>query len=383
MTVAALYTVDWALRGATIGLLLLIAAVLVRDYRHSIAARLTIGLAIGTSAYTICSGPDAHELLGGCLQPLLALTAGNNVVFWLFASAVFDDSFRLRRWHGALWLVMVALGAVECVADNRWLSIALICSSFVFAALAVVPTIATWKDDLLEGRRRIRGYIVVASAAYTAISAFANLTGNVHPAAGAPNLLAALALVAIVGPAAWSTLGFRTSQRLFASLGQPTLVPTALPVADEPASPAPAEAVSPVQVAALERAMTVDRTYRKDGLTIAQLADQLGMPEYRLRRLINQALGYRNFNSFLNFYRIADAKAALADPAQATVPVLTIALDSGFSSLGPFNRAFKAETGVTPSEFRRLNGANPEKDRPIPDSASAFSNSASRISPAP
>ena len=32
---------------------------------------------------------------------------------------------------------------------------------------------------------------------------------------------------------------------------------------------------------------------------------------------------------------------------------LTIALDAGFSSLGPFNRAFKAETGVTPSEYRR------------------------------
>ena len=56
----------------------------------------------------------------------------------------------------------------------------------------------------------------------------------------------------------------------------------------------------------------------------------------------------------MNHYRIAEAKAALADPDQADVPVLTIALDAGFSSLGPFNRAFKAETGLTPSEYRRL-----------------------------
>jgi AraC-like DNA-binding protein len=125
--------------------------------------------------------------------------------------------------------------------------------------------------------------------------------------------------------------------------------------------------------------MTVDRIYRQDGLTIAQLAERLGMPEYRLRRLINQALGYRNFNSFLNVYRIADAKAALADPAQAEVPVLTIALDAGFSSLGPFNRAFKAETGMTPSEFRRVQGG---MGSPIPNSASISSNSARRISPA-
>ncbi len=384
MTLAAFYTIDWALRGATVGPLLLIAAVLLRDHRGSTPARLAVAFAVGSSAYAICAGPDAHGLLGGCLPPLLALTAGNNVVFWLFAAALFDDGFRLRPWHGALWLLMVVLGGIECVADARWLTVGLIGSSFVFAALAVVPTLSTWKDDLIEGRRRIRGYIVVASAAYTAITAFANLTGTLHPAAGAPNLLGALALIAIVGPAAWSTLGVRTARGLFASLG-PAAAPTPpLPLAVvEPAHPAPAESVDPGQLAALERAMTVDRAYRQDGLTIAQLADRLGLQEYRLRRLINQALGYRNFNSFLNVYRIADAKAALADPTQAAVPVLTIALDSGFGSLGPFNRAFKAETGLTPTEFRRLGGTKPENDPPIPDSASTFPNSASRILPAP
>jgi AraC-like DNA-binding protein len=76
-----------------------------------------------------------------------------------------------------------------------------------------------------------------------------------------------------------------------------------------------------------------------------------------LRRLINQQLGYRNFNVFLNDHRIQEAKAALADPTQAEVPVITIAMDAGFQSLGPFNRAFKATTGVTPSEYRRLNGS--------------------------
>ncbi len=35
------------------------------------------------------------------------------------------------------------------------------------------------------------------------------------------------------------------------------------------------------------------------------------------------------------------------------MPVLTIAMDAGFQSLGPFNRAFKADTGLTPSEYRR------------------------------
>ncbi len=83
------------------------------------------------------------------------------------------------------------------------------------------------------------------------------------------------------------------------------------------------------------------------------LAGRLGIPEYRLRRLINRRLGHRNFSSFVNGYRLAEARAALADPSQAEVPILTIALDTGFQSLAPFNRAFKVTAGMTPSAYRR------------------------------
>ena len=100
--------------------------------------------------------------------------------------------------------------------------------------------------------------------------------------------------------------------------------------------------------------MEHDKVYREEGLSIGGLAGKLAIPEHGLRRLINQRLGYRNFNAFLNFYRLDDVMAALADPAQEAVPILTIALDAGFQSLGPFNRAFKTQTGMTPSEFRRL-----------------------------
>jgi AraC-like DNA-binding protein len=103
----------------------------------------------------------------------------------------------------------------------------------------------------------------------------------------------------------------------------------------------------------LDRLMTFERAYRREGLTIGPLAAELGVPEYRLRQLINEGLGHRNFNAFLNRYRLDEAKAALADPGQREVPVLTIALDAGFQSIGPFNRAFKADTDVTPTEFRR------------------------------
>ncbi len=112
-------------------------------------------------------------------------------------------------------------------------------------------------------------------------------------------------------------------------------------------------AIDPALLRRLEHLMTVERAYRREGLTIGPLATELGVPEYRLRQLINEGLGHRNFNAFLNRYRIEEAKAALADPEQKEVPVLTIALDAGFQSIGPFNRAFKTDTDMTPTEFRR------------------------------
>ena len=92
--------------------------------------------------------------------------------------------------------------------------------------------------------------------------------------------------------------------------------------------------------------------YRQMGLTLGQLAEQLQVPQYRLRQTINSGLGFRNFNDFLNSYRIAETARRLADSAQE-LPVLTIAMDAGFHSLSSFNRAFKETQGVTPTAFRK------------------------------
>jgi AraC-like DNA-binding protein len=102
--------------------------------------------------------------------------------------------------------------------------------------------------------------------------------------------------------------------------------------------------------------MGAGEAWRREGLTIGALAEAVGVPEHRLRRLINDHLGFRNFAAFVNVRRIEAAKALLADPAKARMTVAAIAYDLGFGSLGPFNRAFKEATGVTPTEYRRGDG---------------------------
>jgi len=86
-------------------------------------------------------------------------------------------------------------------------------------------------------------------------------------------------------------------------------------------------------------------------LRIGDVADRLRQPEYRVSQCISASLGFANFNRMINHYRIGSAKRALADPLDRR-SILQIAFDCGFGSLGPFNRAFKDEVGLTPRAFR-------------------------------
>ena len=84
-------------------------------------------------AYAITSAAGFSGQLGLWTIPLLALSAGNNVVFWLLTAALFDDGFRLRWWHVALWLVLVIAGTAACFLSSPPLGLGLTLSSFAFA----------------------------------------------------------------------------------------------------------------------------------------------------------------------------------------------------------------------------------------------------------
>ncbi|WP_315835363.1 AraC family transcriptional regulator [Bradyrhizobium prioriisuperbiae] len=346
-----LATIDLALRVGTTALLLLLAMVLLRDVGHTTAGRLAAAFALGSAAYALSSAAGFAEPVTWSRGLLIALSTGNVVVFWLFARALFDDGFVVRGWHAAAWAAMVSLSILNCAVlapdhgpGNRILGPALTLAALTFIVLAVGQSVASWSADLVEGRRRLRVFIVAATAIYGGI----NTALQLLPASDPPSMLFstinALALAGIVAVITVSMMR-AAGDDVFVT---PTPARHAGPPPDEPAH------VTDRKLAdALARLMSEERIYRQEGVTIGLLATRLSVPEYKVRRLINQQLGYRNFNVFLNNYRIEEAKAALADPAQAAVPVTTIALDAGFQSLGPFNRAFKTETGVTPTEYRR------------------------------
>jgi len=90
--------------------------------------------------------------------------------------------------------------------------------------------------------------------------------------------------------------------------------------------------------------------YRTEKLTLKKLSKTLGLSEYKVRAIINDDLGYRNFNDYLNKLRIAEASERLK--AEPETPVLNIAFDLGYLHVSSFNRAFRDIMVQTPTDYR-------------------------------
>ncbi|MCK1357311.1 helix-turn-helix domain-containing protein [Bradyrhizobium sp. 199] len=347
-----LANLELAFRAASVALLLVLAASLLSDFRSVLTARLGAAFALGSAAHAASYSVGVTSVIPLWHAPLIALSTGNIVVFWMFTRALFEDEFRLRGWHGLVWALVTSFSFAGCVwiapaGHVRFSVTAVNLIVLGFIGLAIGQTIASWPADLVERRRRVRVFIVCAAALYGGLNAALQIVVAGHRVGDVADSINTAVLACVVAGIAWAMMRVDGAD-LF-----PVAVETAPAIA--PSQPLASEdAADQKLIEALMRLMADERVYRQENITIGALAGRLKIPEYRLRRLINQRLGYRNFNVFLNNHRIEEAKAALADPAQAEVPVITIAMDAGFQSLGPFNRAFKAVTGVTPTEYRRL-----------------------------
>jgi len=343
-----LESLDLALRAAAIGLLAVLAVSLWRDLGRQLVGRLAVVLALGSAAHAATFNVGGTAAPSLVFAPLIALATADIVVLWLFCRALFDDDFAVRWAHVVTWLAVFGFSLASCLvlAPADYAQLVIVANNLLalgFLGLSLAQTIRSWSVDLVEGRRRVRAFVVIASIAYGGVNALLQIASAGGGPSELANVVNAAMFVAVVGAVALMLL----------QVGATDVFAPEAPQTEATQAAAP-KAADRKLVDALMRLMADERIYRQENVTIGMLATRLSVPEYRLRRLINGELGYRNFNTFLNNHRIEEAKAALADPAQAEVPVITIALDAGFQSLGPFNRAFKAVTGVTPTEYRRL-----------------------------
>lgn len=342
------------LRGGVAGLLLFHLAHLAWPAPHR-SIRLAVGaFTLSLLAYLFCSMPrSGSHSLGGLDVALLALCVANVPLLWVAVRAVFDDGFGFTATVLGLPVAAMLLGLAAYApldpplvssSAQQVLRVAskLVAAGFLGAALWEIGR--GWRDDLVEPRRLARRWVALGIGLYAAVVLAVEVVLGDEPTGRFLPVLNVLGIGAVA-----LALALVVARQTMSNLFGPAQATTPEPPATEPLDTAVPHGADPELLARLTHAMTDQHAYRQEGLTLGALAGKLGAGEAALRGLINQGLGYRNFNDFLHHYRLQEAAARLVTD---DLPVLSIALDCGYGSIGPFNRVFKQRFGMTPTQYR-------------------------------
>lgn len=339
---------DFFIRYACIGqLILLVVYLIYKPYsKQSTWAVQTIPLllALGVAAYLLLTAPYYPRPQGFTRSVLLMFTHSMPLLLWLYGKQLFDDEFNVQRWPlwGKAALTLLALFYVYVFLIRgggghlQMLSHAI---GLIFILHLLASVIATWRNDLVEQRRIARFWLVLLVGLFFLMLDLVELSNtnvNRHPIFMLMN--SSLCLIGTSITAAF----------LFAHAFTVNNEATA---ANANIKTNRYSRLLPQENALYVKLQTfIDHAgYLQSDLTISQMASQLECPDHHLRKLINQGLGYTNFNAFLNHYRIEEARKRLVE---TSLPVLSIALDVGYGSIASFNRAFKDIVGLTPTAYR-------------------------------
>ncbi|MGZ5105421.1 MAG: helix-turn-helix transcriptional regulator [Usitatibacter sp.] len=348
-------TLDLLLRAATVALSAAAAVAVLRSPNRSEAGTYAALAIAGIGVFMIASAPGVHAALGLGAFFFNAWCLATPAIVWMLARALFVEGSRNSIAHFAAIGVLVAVTfagdygrfRLGWLADDPGAARAMFLLGraaalmLLFAACAMA--LVHWRADLVEPRRRARAaFVSIVGAAFVAFAASEFVFGG----RGAPleALLAGHALLLALVFAAMQAIARGDLAELFA----------APPARAAKLAVVRSDGIDAMLAQRVLDEMAARALWKREGLSIASLAAELHTQEHRLRRAINRHLGYRNFNDFLHDYRLREAAARLADPGEAHLPVLSIALDCGYGSIGPFNRAFKARFGVTPTQYRNI-----------------------------
>jgi len=277
----------------------------------------------GAAFFLLRAAPDLTWLMPLVLTGPMACNRG--------LRAGFDLGQRPWRLDAALLAVLLVTGIMAYMGPHSLLAARLYDLAALLLFCEPLALIAlTYADDMVEGRRQARFWLLAAGAAIGPLIALGNIMGYGQWAV-------------TLGAAATLTLCL-----LVAAFGAPRPQ-----IQSARVRPATLDAREDKTLHRLRSLMHDEAVWRDPNLTLTVLARRLEIPEHRLRRIIHLGEGQRNFSAWLNLYRLGAIKIVLSDPARRGETLLSLATDAGYNSLSAFNRAFRAVEGLSPSAWRK------------------------------
>ncbi len=99
--------------------------------------------------------------------------------------------------------------------------------------------------------------------------------------------------------------------------------------------------------------LETEKSFLNPQVSLADLSEALSVSTKQLSQVINQSFN-KSFFDFINSYRIQEVQQILKESKDDKLTVLEAMYQAGFNSKSSFNTAFKKETGLTPTEFRKM-----------------------------
>ncbi|WP_232817862.1 helix-turn-helix domain-containing protein [Winogradskyella tangerina] len=110
------------------------------------------------------------------------------------------------------------------------------------------------------------------------------------------------------------------------------------------------KSISDEDIATVKQLMENEKVYLNPELNLSDLAKMAKMSRGQLSEIINTAFE-KNFNDFVNGYRVEAFKQMLKEDKHKQLSLLGIAQECGFNSKATFNRVFKKLTDLSPTEY--------------------------------
>ncbi len=295
----------------------------------------------------------ATETSGFTFGLLVALGSGGCAWFWLLSRSLFRDSQALKSKAVLLVPAIIVVEAIEALMSpasiNGPTSELYRVFSNVASLVCIAAIVYVWNEALIgfskirlkqERRFRIIFLSVFSIPVAVAVLYVMGAEAETFAAEWNESLMTFCAFIGLVGSRLAVEYRLSTSR---------TKSPSSAHTSDELDHNKDSKRLADKMLQAINN----DSLLTQPNLKVSDLADHIGEQEYKVTRCITSRLQYRNFNHMVNNHRIDRAIDMLKDPNSRHIKISTIAFDCGYNSLGPFNRAFKQHTDMTPRKYRQ------------------------------
>ena len=288
--------------------------------------------------------PDSKMIRGGKLASVLLQMP----LYYLYVNSACYYNFRLRKKHllhlipFLFFFCLFSITGISKKAYDAFDIISII--QYYFYIVAVFLVLRTfrrlYRENYSSNHHLTYKWLMQTTILFLIGNFFVLIRGFVEESSISYTYLYIFTSLYVLFVITWFVLNALYRPNLFAGINRDLVLVTSTDEVKE----------EPEQVKKLLQFMESEKPYLDDKLTLQKLAEQINLSEKQLSLLINQHIG-KHFFDFINEFRITDAKTLLKEKSQLTV--LEILYEVGFNSKSSFYTAFKKETNLTPTEYRK------------------------------